>query len=280
MGLILILVVGVILFIKIKPYTVRYDTCVCFTGGLGAGKSFMSVDTALNLLNRNRWRTFFYNLFHPFKKRPMPMLYSNIPVRISRKEYALKLTADHLLLQAHIIPKSVVFLDEVDGFANQNEYNNLNLKRLTEKVGGNFDEYCRLYRHYTMGGYFVCNTQCTENIVLTIRRRLNTCFNLMHFRKWGLPFLPKIIYTVKCRNITISDEIKTVEDKNAEDSMRTLIGFMPLRKRYDTYCYSERYATVPYKQEMTWYKLKTNCMIACPTKPAERLTNNEDPETE
>ena len=274
--LLIILAVAVILYIVIKPYTVKYDTVVCFTGGLGAGKSFMSVDTALNLLNRNRAKVFWHNVFHRKDKWPYPMLYSNIPVRVGRKEMSLRLTEDHLLLQAHIIPRSVVFLDEVDGFANQQEYKNINLCRLTEKEGGNFDEYCRLFRHYTLGGYFVCNTQCTENIVLTIRRRINTCFNLMHFRKWGLPFLPKIIYTVKCRNLTISEEIKTIEQNNTEDNMRTLIGFMPWRKRYDTYCYSERYNTVPYEDEHMWCRLKTNRMIACPSKAAAKKTNNID----
>lgn len=282
MVLIIVLILAVILYIKVKPYFIRYDTVVCFTGGLGSGKSFMSVDTALNLLSRNRWKVLFHNLFHPRNKWEMPMLYSNIPVRVSRREYALQLTEEHLLLQKAIIPRSVVFLDEVDGFANQQEYKNVNLLRLTDKEGGNFDEFVRLYRHYTLGGYFVVNTQCSENIVLTIRRRINTCFNLMYFRKWFFPpiihILPPIFYTVKCRNISIGEEIKTIEEKNTEDNMRTLFGFFPWRRRYDTYCYSGRYTTVPFSDEYMWAKLKTNRMVACPSKVAKRITKTTDDE--
>lgn len=280
--LLLFVVVGFILYLKIKPYCIRYDTVVCFTGGLGAGKSFMSVDTAINLLKRNRIKVRWHNFFHRKDPWDMPMLYSNIPLRISRKENSLVLTSDHLLLQSHIVPRSVVFLDEVDGFANQQEYKNPNLLRLSDVIGGNFDEFCRLFRHYMLGGYFVCNTQCTENIVLTIRRRLNTCFNLMHFRKWYIPLtrfiLPPILYTVKCRNISISEEIKTVEENNAEDNFRTVIGLFPWLKRYDTYCYSDRYSPVPYREERFWLKRKTNRLISCPSKPAERLTATEDEE--
>ena len=117
-----------------------------------------------------------------------------------------------------------MFIDEVGSFASQFEYNNPNIK-------DNFDEFVRLFRHYTKGGYLVVNDQCSENIVLQIRRRINTVFNLMHFKKWF-----GIVYTVKVRNISISEEIKTVEEQDTEDNMTTKIRFMPLfLKRYDTY---------------------------------------------
>ena len=62
----------------------------------------------------------------------------------------------------------------------------------------------------------------------------------MGFRKWfGL------FYTVKVRNISVSEEIKTIEEQDTEDNMTTLFGLMPWFRRYDTHCYSPRYDYVP-----------------------------------
>ena len=57
-----------------------------------------------------------------------------------------------------------------------------------EDEGGNFDEFCRLFRHYTLGGRMVCNAQALDNLNLTIRRRLNVEVNLCGIRisEWKL----------------------------------------------------------------------------------------------
>lgn len=180
-------------------------------------------------------------------------------------EFAVDLTEDYLLLRNRLNYKSVTFIDEVGSFASQYEYNNPNVRNA-------FDEFVRLYRHYTKGGYLIVNDQCSENIVLTIRRRINTVFNLMHFTKWfGL------CYTVKIRNINISEEIKTIEENNAEDNMRTKFGFMPLfTKYYDTYCYSERYSSVPNTTFKTYVKLKKNSLLKVSKSEKKPMTTNND----
>lgn len=250
---VLIIAAIVLLVLLWKLYKIKYDTVIAFTGGLGSGKSFLSVNYAIKLLRRNRRKVKWHNRRERFKRifwpkyKPKytakPLLYSSIPVRISRKEWAIVLNENHLLLLEKLGEKSVVFIDEVGSFASQFEYKNKNIL-------DNFDEFVRLFRHYTKGGYLVINDQCSENIVLQIRRRVNTVFNLMHFKKWfGL------FYTVKIRNINISEEIKTIEQENTEDNMSTKFGLLPLfSKRYDTYCYSVRYDTVPAKPEEAQYK--------------------------
>lgn len=208
-----------------------------------------------------------HNLFHPKNKWDKPMLYSTIPFRVSKREWAYKLTPQHMLLQHKIIPRSVCFIDEIDSWANQFEFN-------LQNILDGFNEYCRLYRHYTQGGYIVCNTQCTDNIVLQIRRRMNSVLNLMHFKKHFFFF-----YTVKIRNITLSEEFKTIEEGHAEQNMSTKFGILPRKpfmKHYDTYCYSERYNTVPLKQETTWTKLKTNVLIRCPKLHLAPKTNSKE----
>lgn len=270
----------------INPYFVHHDNLVSFTGGLGSGKSFMSVQTALVLYRKQRFRARLYNLFHPKDKIELPELYSNIPLRISRKKMALRLRKEHLLLQERIARGSVVLLDEVDCFANQFSYNNVCIVDQTGKGDsedtGNFDEFCRFFRHYTKGGYLIFNTQATANENLTIRRRQNQINLLFNFRKWGIPLIwPNIIYTVRCRNITVSDEVKVTEESNAEDNMRLIIGLFPLLRHYDTWCYSGRYDSVPSGEDRRFSKLKTNeCLIAPRGKQKKHTTNVDSPEKE
>ena len=283
MEFLVIIIALVLLYFIVRPYCIKYDTLVSFTGGLGSGKTFKSVETALVLYRKQRLKVAIYNLFHPKDKQPLPELYSNIPLKIGFKKYALRLKKEHLLLQEKIIPRSVCLLDEVDVFANQFQYNNpaiVNTKGGEEN--GNFDEFCRFYRHYTKGGYLIFNTQATANENLTIRRRQNTVITLFHFRTWGIPLiLPHLIYTVKVRNVTLSDDVKTVEENNAEDNMRLNIGFMPLFRHYDTYCYSNRYNSVPEVEAKRFKKLKTNeCLIAPYGKQDKYTTNKDIPEEE
>lgn len=278
MELIIIIIALVVLFLLIKPYFIKYDTLVSFTGGLGSGKTFKSVETAIVLYRRQKLKVIIYNIFHPKNKEPLPELYSNIPLRIGINKYAIRLTKEHLLLQSKIIPRSVCIIDEVDVFANQFQYNNPCI--VNNKGGeeyGNFDEFCRFYRHYTKGGYLIFNTQATANENLTIRRRQNTVITLFHFRTWGIPLIaPNLIYTVKARNTTLSDDVKTVEEGNAEDNMRLIIGFMPFIRHYDTYCYSGRYEPVPLKEAERYKRLKTNQCLIAPVGKEEKFTTNVD----
>lgn len=251
MWILIIIVAIVAIVIIIKNYKLNYDTVIAFTGGLGSGKSLESCNISIKLLKKNRRKVRWHNFWHKEKKR-IPLLYSSIPVRISKTEWATELTEEHLLLRDKLIEKSIVFIDEVDSFANQFQYKNPNVI-----VG--FDEFVRLFRHYTKGGYLVVNTQCSENIVLEVRRRINTVFNLMQFKK----FL--CFYKIKVRNISLSEEIKTIETDNAEDNYSYKIGIIPHFKRYDTYCYSDRYAVVPFASERLYNQYKKNNLLKVST---------------
>lgn len=270
MTFILIALVALVIFLIVRPYFIKYDTLVSFTGGLGSGKTFKSVETAVHLYKRQRLKVRLHNLVAPLKraeKWELPELYSNIPVRITLRKNALKLTKEHLLLQRRIIPRSVVLIDEVDAFANQFQWDSPAI--VDKKCGGedgNFDEFCRFFRHYTKGGFLIMNTQASANENLVIRRRQNSVNNLMLFRTWGIPLIfPHIFYTVKVRHILTSEDVKTVEDENAEDGMRINFGLMPLYRRYDTYCYAPRYETVP-KEEESRHEHMTSLSYLCAPK--------------
>lgn len=287
---ILIAVILFIVFVIIKPYFIKYDTVVAYTGGLGTGKSFMSVSTAIRELKKNRFKTRFYNIL-PWNhvKLPIPLLYSSIPIRISKHEYSAVLTSDMLLLQTGFIKGSIVFIDEVDVFANQFAYANQNIIEISNKKdisslrngdidydSGLFDEEIRLFRHlYSSPACeckLICNTQATSNITTIIRRRMNTVFVLSRFRVWKIPFLSWLpfigrffkFYTVLVRNITITDEITNLCDSNTEKNMRISFGIMPNIKHYDTHCYRHRSDDIPVVVPDKWQRLSTERLLKAP----------------
>lgn len=278
--LILAVVVLAIGFIYIQPYLLRYDTICSFTGGLGSGKTFMSVETAIHLWKQNVRKTKLYNFFKKKKdKLPLPLLYTSIPVKIKKGVYAQKLTSDMLTLQTRVVPGSVVLLDEVDVFASQWSLANGNIIEIPSKKDleakregtqdfdtGLFDESIRLWRHMNSSlaceARLICNSQATSNISTIIRRRMNVVFVLANKHFIRLPFGFKL-FVCDCRNIVITDEITNMNDGNAEDKTRKLIRLIRGR-RYDTHCYKERAKTIPIDEGETWQGLKTARLLKCP----------------
>lgn len=255
---ILIIVFIIFIFIARKFYSIKYDTVIGFSGGLGSGKSYESVKLSVKLLNRNRKavrRHNFWTKFFNLKRDILetPMLYSSIPVRISRKEWSIPLTANHLLLVDKQVPRSITFIDEIGSFLNQHEYKHVN--------ADSFDEFIRFYRHYHLGGYLVCNDQASGNIVNFARRRMNHIYNLFDFK----PFL-HFFYSYKVRLINISDDIKSVETETSDEQYKVVYGVFSLFRRYDTYCYSERYKQLEYNPNDLPYKsYKKNKLLKMPS---------------
>ena len=242
--LIVILIGLLVLFIVLrrKLYRITPDHTLMFTGAPGTGKTLKAVEMTLQLYSKvkrqvrkeNR-KIKLFNKFRKLKKplQPKPLLLSNMPIRISRKEWSQDFKPEHAFLLESIGYKSVTFITELGKFARkhdwQNPYNNVNI-----------DEFISLYRHYTKGGYFVCDDQSHSQIYIDIRERIGTVINMLHLRKFWK------IYWVRMRNIHISEGITVVEDQMTEDAMKWHFGLFPLfRKRYDTYAFSERYKTVP-----------------------------------
>lgn len=283
--LILLLIIGLIcwlvyLYIR-HQLKHKIETITAYTGGLGSGKTLLSVCMAKKLLRKQNFKYYFlaklkYNLLRgllfwkklPEKKFPKCYLFSNIPILLNKRKnkYSLVLTKEHLLLQEKLPLHSVVLLDEVGAFASQFDFKQENVIKV-------FDEFVRFYRHYTQGGYLVVNDQCSENINLTIRRRINIVHNLSNclviFRRFCFYF---------DRQINISEEIKTIDtasldtqNVDTQDNKRLCFKFLP-RKSYDTYCYKHRYDSVCSNVFQAWSKLTTNKLLKCPSDKEEKLT--------
>lgn len=284
-----IIVLCVILFFIFKPYIIRYDTTALFTGGLGSGKTYNSVTQAVICLRKNRFfryhipkildkiKTPFRNshnkrvtnaFWHTKKhckviileppRRKLPRLYSNIPVRFRthifgfKKEWAVMLDIEHILLLKEITEYSVVLIDEFPQFISQFEWD-------IDLVQKNANEFITFFRHY-IGGNLIMNAQSEDEIECHFRRKLNIgmwCFN---FKVWPFPILP-LFYTCRMCDYMISENIQTMSTTYVEDNTRLRFGFF--HKQYDTRCYSPRYKKVHIKVPVTkkWTRLKTTKVL-------------------
>lgn len=256
---------------RIFRFKIYDDTIVCYTGGVGAGKSFMSCVT-IRRAYRQQLRIWKRMRHLPgYKERPL--VYSSVPYQYAPGKWATRLTEEHLLLQRRIRPLSVVFIDEIDVFANQFHYNNPCIVNTRGGKGsGNFDEFCRLFRHYTLGGRMVCNAQSLDNLNLAIRRRLNVEVNLSGINVVSLaPLLT--YYSVDFRHRTGNIEVTDGKEDVLKDYTKQRGLLIPSYKMYDTYCYSRRYERVPYKPEEVFTEWKLDDPITAPLGKVPKLTD-------
>lgn len=270
----LVLIVGIavgcyVLYRILKPYAVKYDTTLLFTGGLGSGKSLSSVKTGLHLYKRNtlKWRfkclsrrikNFAYKILKkPEKMVPMPvkpLLFSNVPICISDskkkgKVYSCPLTKEILTLQERIPENSIVLIDELPLLVNQFNWN-------LKEVKSNLNEFIALFRHY-VGGYLIVNGQAESEIVKQIRAKLNSGYWCFHFQKFWIFYRYKIIHYMVSENQTSSST------EFLDDSVKYTYGILPLRKVYDSRYMSERYLRVKKVYEPKYFnKLKRSDLLS------------------
>lgn len=284
--IIAIIVIAIILFFWLKPYIIRHDTTILFTGGLGSGKTLESVKLAIVLIRKQRYFKYvWYNRIkriqnhfikkhnrwvanHPCKKngspnkfwdlktlRKKPMLYSNIPIQFKThwytrnkdREWSVMLTESHITLLKEITEYSVVMIDEFPQFVNQFMWNE-------EIVQNNLNEFITFFRHY-IGGFFICNAQSENEIEVHFRRKLNQAIYSYNFRKWCFG----LFYTNRMLDIMLSENVSTMTTAQAEENTKLHFGLFPPRKTYDTRCYSVRYKNVLEKAvpRSKWKQLKT-----------------------
>lgn len=285
--IILLIILGIIvvalLFAWIRPYTIKYDTTLAITGGLGSGKTLTATKIALNLWKRRhlRWRIRewwvklvnkirikangkreSWNIQHPNRKQKKikdlllrdeePLLYSNIPLLIrkrykGKKLYATKLTKEMLLLKERIHEGSITLIDELPQLVNQFNWN-------IKEVQDNVNEFITFYRHY-IGSHFIVTAQSIDDIVVQIRRKLNSYYWLYDFHKIFF-----IFYKVRICNLMTSDLITNISTTFLEDNTKWKYGCL-LPRRYQSRCYKHRYDKVVEGNKAKFKKLYTRKVI-------------------
>ena len=244
------IILFVALFLLIKYFkNIRLDYLMLFSGGIGTGKTSLSVAQTFYIL-RKIYLIWVKNLFS--KDRKDYIVLSSFPIgkwdkkknkryiRIFfKKIWCYDLDLDILTLQKRVPQYEIIYIvDEFSNLASQFDYN-------SPIVKDNLDEFFRNFRHYHKGkAYFIAIDQCSQNIFLQVRRRASYCYNLIHFFK--VPLLPICIW--QYRKILISDEVQnTIETEKAtqETEILKFVRFVNPFKWYDSYCMSERYKKVP-----------------------------------
>lgn len=264
--IIVVLVVSVIFCVLkvLRSKRLTGNTVVCFTGGLGSGKTYNAVRCACKAYRSQKWRYRFSKIpvlgwilvkFGKASKLP-PVMYSNIPVvvwyRRGKPVFSRPLLKEHLLMQKRIEEGAIVLIDEVGQFCSQYSYDN-------PYVMENVQTLVRFFRHF-VNGKLILTDQNSDNIVVPIRRRINVIYNLNDFHR--LLFFPFFVCSVK--ELTVTEDIKNIKDTSDRDE-EYFCGFLPYfnrRPKYDSRCYSDLYMHEPdpYPPEV-WTKFKTRYLI-------------------
>lgn len=245
MVLILIILIGALYVwyrIHKHVYKVSNNSVICFTGGLGSGKTLMGVYYALGRLSKRRrqykFKQFFRKIFKPayyeLYKDSEPLLYSNIPIN---SPYFVELQAEHITLDRKINEYSVVFIDELGQVASQHDWNKT-------KVKINLNEYIRFFRHYIDGSLIVTD-QSADEIAVGIRRRINVIYNLNDLVKL-IPIPGFTLIRTTITPITVIEDLQTVEKTDVGELEKHFIYALLLgrKKMYESRTYKHRYDNV------------------------------------
>jgi hypothetical protein len=257
--LIILLVLVIILTIVIVrqyigSYTVGDENIVLFSGAPGTNKTYLCIKYAIKRYHKQifkyRIKKIKNKLFfwRPKEELEKPRLYSNIPIKLNKREWSYKLDKEHLLLVKKINKGSVIVLDEIGEVANQYSYNNV-------LVQVNFQELVRFVRHYGQEWYIYSTEQAIENVVVQVRRRLALNLILYKLRKYPFRFykvlLKEEIINSPAMSLTPSEQVHYVFGRYRKSK----------KKYYDTHCYSERYKPVKYESER-WDNYKTDVYLS------------------
>lgn len=282
------IIVCLILYIVFKPYFIKLNCTLLFTGEMGTGKTYTAVDKAIKAYKGRLWKTKLYNWWHrklnklikkhnikvtkkavkpnykdkTWKEKnyaPLPRLISNIPIRIKGGKNPIwsnvlekeMLTFEKIGKELIKIPEgSILLIDEVPQLVDQFNWD-------LPQVQNNLNEFITFIRHY-FNGILILTAQAEGQTVKPIREKMNQFYKLANWRKFLFFF-----YAVDVIQLSSSELVENHTDGFIEDNMKTTYGILH-RHRYDSRCYSPRYQELPenkdYKFKM-WHQYKTKRII-------------------
>lgn len=299
----IVLTIGVIIWLiwLLKPYVIKHDTTILFTGGLGSGKTLESVKKCIVLVRKNRFFKYKWgnriiklkNKIRKIKNKLRAKKYNRL-VKANKLEQArtygdkkpilamIKLRKEPLLYSN--IP--IHFKTHIFGFKKEwstqlDVYHITLLKEINEYSVVLIDEFPQFISQFEwdvelvqkncnefitffrhyIGGHLIINAQSEDEIECHFRRKLNIGVWCFDFHVWPAPFLP-LFYTNRMCDFMLSENVQTMSTTYIEENTRIHFGLFP-RKAYDSRCYSIRYDRVRHKLKTTkkWKELKTNKIL-------------------
>lgn len=223
----IIIIGAIILFfwIKSKFKLPKIGATAMFTGAPKTGKSTIAIATAFSELRKRRLKTKIYNAFHK-KKKEMPLLYSNIPLK---SKYYVPITKDLILRKEKFVYNSVIYLGEFSLIADSMEFKD---KELNERL----QLFCKLIGHETKGGCLITDTQCIGDCHYAMKRVTGQYFYIHH--TVNLPLLPFLIMYVREQQFSEDGSTVTARAEDNEEGLKRILILKSVWKKFDCYCYS------------------------------------------
>lgn len=227
--LIVIIAIVVLVFIRKHFKKIVLPNVFLVSGAVKSGKTLLSVHLAIKQYKKNlrvfKIRKFLLTILGRGKYAGLaPMLYSNIPLA---KVKFNKLTMDIIYQKVRIPDKSIVLIDEMSLLADSFLFKD-------QDINNHLMRFCKLFAHYSHGGYLIVDTQSLSDCHFSIRRCLGSYLYI--YERIKLP----LITIMKVREMAYSDDnsVVTVSSQDIELEMRKVIIFNTTYKKYDSYCYS------------------------------------------
>lgn len=262
--ILILLICGIFLYRFLKKVfgsvKIHNNSIICFSGGLGSGKTFLSVKY---IVNRYCWQYIAWKLK---LRKQKPYVVSNIPIRLRKNEWAHVLKREHLLMEEALPEGAIVFCDEMGNVASQYDFDNPN-------VLGKFNDFIRYFRHY-INGKFIYTDQSLQNVIFCLKRRTSINYSLENFKKSGL-LLPT--YHIDCSILKVQDgEVVNTNNvlNNKYERVYYFYGLIPRFgigwRHYDTRCYSDNYhCKKAFNDTLYWSSYKTDYIIDLSAKKEE-----------
>ena len=224
------------------------------TGARGAGKTRFAV---LRLVLAYRWKRFCWRIRNVWvigwllAPEYEPRVFSNIPLRLTRKIYADVLKREHVLMTEKLPKGATVFVDEIGMMVNQYSHSDPNI--ISDHYVERFhcaEIFTRFYRHFIgeNEGDFICTDQAVGDVNVQFRRRFDKAFQLQGFHRFlYLPFMPFYKVNVELLDISEGDVQNTKNVNNVLGERKTyFFGYLPLQfpwsyRNYATHCYTPAY---------------------------------------
>lgn len=304
-GIAVLIIAGIIgliiLYFVLKPYVIKHDTTILFTGGLGSGKTLESVKRSIVLIRKMRLLKYYiYNnnnkiirlwvkIINKAKKHKYNRYikkhgeeYANKylkehPYKIARKDRKKPLLYSNIPVRfrTHLFGRKKEWATQLDVLhicllKEINEYSVVLIDEFPQFIS-QFEWDVELVQkncnefitffRHYIGGHLIINAQSEDEIECHFRRKLNQGIWCFDFHAWPCRFIP-LFYTNRMCDFMLSENIQTMSTTYIEENTRIHFGLFP-RKCYDSRCYSIRYNRVKYKLISTakWKKLKTNKVL-------------------
>lgn len=229
-ALIILLIYVIYQFVTSKP--IQEEWLNCFIGGLGAGKTYLSVKLFISSYKAKYWEYIKSCIKHPFNKKkrlPCPQAYSNIPVRLVGRKMSQVLTTEHIFMEKLLPPKTDILFDELGQACDQYAYD-------VPAVKKNVQTFIRFLRQFVSGKLY-STEQSSDFIAKAIRGRFNVIVELRNLHRvfWVLPF-GKVYW----RKILVTNDTQNI-NQLGQDEWNHYFFWMGYRKHYDSKPYSEAY---------------------------------------